>query len=159
MRAVSAAAVPGRPMTDDAENAGATNIFSQALAKLEKVSQRIQSPLAIVGGLAGIYYQSMVTTLDIDIVVASDRLDDFLRECVAEGLEIARRSDDRLAHGRVSLGNGNGRDSSRAGGWKKPSRSRIRSADAEPRGTGCRQRIGLRFVCRLGRVEIGRQSG
>jgi hypothetical protein len=49
--------------------------------------------LAIVGGLAGIHYQSMVTTLDIDIVVAVDRLDDFLRESVAEGLEVKRRSD------------------------------------------------------------------
>ena len=86
--AIGAVADPGDPM-----NLDATNIFSQALAKLENVSQRMQSPLAIVGGLAGIYYQSRVTTVDIDIVVAADRLDDFLRECVAEGLEIQRRSD------------------------------------------------------------------
>jgi len=88
VRAIGAVADPGDPMNPDA-----TNIFSQALAKLEIVSQRMQSPLAIVGGLAGIYYRSRVTTLDIDIVVAVERLDDFLRECVAEGMEIQRRSD------------------------------------------------------------------
>ena len=82
-----------RPCASDSVNAEAVNIFSEALRKLEKVSQRMQSPLAIVGGLAGIYYQSMVTTVDIDVVVSSDRLDDFLRECVAEGLEIKRRSE------------------------------------------------------------------
>jgi hypothetical protein len=88
VRAVQVAQPPGDAMSSDA-----TNIFSQALLKLEKVSQRMQSPLAIVGGLAGIYYQSMVTTLDIDVVVGGDRLDDFLRECAAEGLEIKRRSE------------------------------------------------------------------
>ena len=49
--------------------------------------------MAIVGGLAGIHYQAVVTTLDIDIVVARDRLDDFLRECGNEGLEIKHRSE------------------------------------------------------------------
>ena len=92
-RAVSIRAVYGAARPGDSVNAEAANIFSEALRKLEKVSQRMQSPLAIVGGLAGIYYQSMVTTLDIDVVVSSDRLDDFLRECVAEGLEIKRRSE------------------------------------------------------------------
>jgi hypothetical protein len=48
VRAVGAGADPGDPM-----NLDATNIFSQALAKLENVSRRMQSPLAIVGGLAG----------------------------------------------------------------------------------------------------------
>lgn len=72
---------------------GDVNIFSEALAKLESVSQRLGSPIAIVGGLAGIQHQAMITTLDIDIVVSRDRLDDFLRACVAEGLEIKRQSD------------------------------------------------------------------
>jgi hypothetical protein len=74
---------------------GAVNVFSDALDKLENVSRRMGAPLAIVGGLAGIHHQAVVTTLDIDLVVARDRLDDFLRECVAEGLEIKHRS----AHG------------------------------------------------------------
>jgi hypothetical protein len=68
------------------------NIFAQALAKLDAVSRRMQSPVAIVGGLAGIHYQSMASTLGIDVVVARDRLDDFLAECATEGFEIRRRS-------------------------------------------------------------------
>jgi len=72
---------------------GAVNVFSEALAKLEDVSRRLGSPLAIVGGLAGIHYQAVVTTLDIDVVVARDRLTDFLDQCVAAGLEIKHRSE------------------------------------------------------------------
>ena len=90
--AIRAVQTGGRIASTDAVNADA-NIFSQALAKLELVSRRMQSPLAIVGGLAGIYYQSMVTTVDIDVVVARDRLDDFLRKCASEGFEIKRRSE------------------------------------------------------------------
>jgi 2-phosphoglycerate kinase len=72
---------------------GVVNVFSEALAVLHIVRRRMQSPIAIVGGLAGIHHQAVVTTLDIDVVVTRDRLDDFLRECAAEGLEIKHRSE------------------------------------------------------------------
>lgn len=92
MRAVQNGPVHGGAASSVFVNPG-DNIFEQALTKLENVSRRMRSPLAIVGGLAGIHYQSKVTTLDIDIVVARDRLDEFIDQCVVEGFEVIRRSD------------------------------------------------------------------
>jgi hypothetical protein len=71
----------------------AMNVFSAALESLQRVSERLNSPIAIVGGLAGILHQAVVTTLDIDVVVDRDRLDDFVRECEADGMEVRQRSE------------------------------------------------------------------
>ncbi len=93
MRVVQGAKTSKRPPGGTAVSGNESNVFAQALARLETVSRRMQSPVAIVGGLAGIHYKSMVSTLDIDVVVARDRLDDFLSECTAEGFDLNRRSD------------------------------------------------------------------
>jgi hypothetical protein len=68
------------------------NPFSRALAVLEQVADAVGVPLAIVGGLAGIYHQAVVTTLDVDVVVPRDHSDSILTECQRQGLALVRQS-------------------------------------------------------------------
>lgn len=68
------------------------NPFSRALAALAQVAAEIGAPLAIVGGLAGIHHQALITTLDIDVVVPHDQLDAFLDACHQHGMIVKRRS-------------------------------------------------------------------
>jgi hypothetical protein len=81
-RAASIRAVQGREM----------NQFTRATQLLERVADQLQAPIAIVGGLAAIYHQVPVTTVDIDIVVPKDKLDDFLVLAAQQGLIVARQS-------------------------------------------------------------------
>ena len=46
---------------------GEMNVYQRALEVLKKVSERLNAPIAIVGGLAAIHYKALVTTLDVDI--------------------------------------------------------------------------------------------
>ena len=69
------------------------NEFTRALAALEAIAVRIDTPLAIVGGLAAIHYRANVTTLDIDVVVPRDRLDAFLAAGEEQNVVLRKRSD------------------------------------------------------------------
>ena len=68
------------------------NPFSRAIEVLRKLAEAMQTPIAIVGGLAGIYHRALVTTLDIDIVVPQERLDDVVDEAAKLGLVIKKHS-------------------------------------------------------------------
>jgi hypothetical protein len=70
----------------------ADNRFSRTFDSLRDLSQQLNTPLAIVGGLAGIYHGSGVTTLDIDIVVSASRVDEFATIAVANGFQLVRHS-------------------------------------------------------------------
>jgi hypothetical protein len=68
------------------------NPFTRAIEVLERVAQRIDAPIAIVGGLAAIHHQAAVTTLDIDIVVPRAELNAFVAEAQQQKLEVRRTS-------------------------------------------------------------------
>lgn len=70
------------------------NAYTRTLLALEQIALSQNLPIAIVGGLAGIFYETQVTTLDVDIVVA--RADDkrFLTAAEQAGFTIKRCSDD-----------------------------------------------------------------
>ena len=67
------------------------NPFSRALEALDRVAAEV-GPVAIVGGLAGIHHRALVTTLDIDIVVAAHQIDEFLSAAERHGLAVKQRS-------------------------------------------------------------------
>ncbi len=71
---------------------GEMNRFSDCLAALERLARALGSPFAVVGGLAAIHHNAMVTTLDVDVAVASDRLEAILREAPRHGFAIRRTS-------------------------------------------------------------------
>ena len=70
------------------------NQFTRALEALERLAAAIDAPLALVGGLAGIYHRAMVTTLDIDVVVPADKLDAVITQAAQCGLLVKHASDD-----------------------------------------------------------------
>lgn len=70
------------------------NIFRRAIDALEQLADRIDAPIALVGGLAGIHHRAVVTTLDIDIVVPAEKLDVLLAEAPACGLTVKSKSDE-----------------------------------------------------------------
>jgi hypothetical protein len=76
-----------RAVTSDEDNP-----FSRAMAALQRVADAVQTPIAIVGGLAGIHYGTGVTTLDIDIVVETARVVEVTEQAVREGFRIHRSS-------------------------------------------------------------------
>jgi len=63
------------------------NLFSRAVETLRRAAEMSGSPIAIVGGLAAIHHQAAVVTVDIDIVVARDRLDEVMANCERVGLD------------------------------------------------------------------------
>jgi hypothetical protein len=69
------------------------NEFSQAMASLARIAEKLQTPIAIVGGLAAIHYGVRVTTQDIDIVIAAESLDEFVNAALREGLILRKRSE------------------------------------------------------------------
>lgn len=69
-----------------------TNRFTACLEQLSRVALEIDSPIAVVGGLAAIRHGARVTTLDVDIVIAKDRLDAMLEAASNHGFRIDRRS-------------------------------------------------------------------
>ncbi|MFO7906959.1 MAG: hypothetical protein R6U98_30160 [Pirellulaceae bacterium] len=69
-----------------------SNPFSRAVETLSRVAEAMGSPIAIVGGLAGIHYRAMITTVDIDIVVLGDQLDVLLATAPEHGLAVKKRS-------------------------------------------------------------------
>jgi hypothetical protein len=71
---------------------GEMNRFSECLSALERLARALESPFAVVGGLAAIHHNAMVTTLDVDIAVAADRLEAILREAPRHGFEVRRHS-------------------------------------------------------------------
>jgi hypothetical protein len=71
---------------------GVVNRFTRAMNALRRVAEKADAPLAIVGGLAAIHHGVSVATLDIDIVVASDQLDQLLEAAIEEGFVVKRRS-------------------------------------------------------------------
>jgi hypothetical protein len=71
---------------------GEVNQFRRALDLLAEVAIEIDSPLAIVGGLAAIYHGVPVTTADIDVSIASERADAFLQGCQSRGFVVIRQS-------------------------------------------------------------------
>jgi hypothetical protein len=75
------------------------NVYSLALAALERAASAIDSPVAIIGALAGIRHGSSVTTTAIDIVVALGNMAAFLAAAEAEGLFVKTHA----ADGRHSL--------------------------------------------------------
>lgn len=68
------------------------NRFSACLAALERVARGLNSPLAVVGGLAAIHHQALVTTLDVDVAVARADRDRFVEEAVRHGFRLQSRS-------------------------------------------------------------------
>ena len=68
------------------------NPFSRAIEVLERVAQRIDAPIAIVGGLAAIHHHAAVTTLDIDIVVPRAKLAAFVDEARHQNLTVTKTS-------------------------------------------------------------------
>ncbi len=68
------------------------NIFAQAVARLELAANESGTPVAVVGGLAAIRHGVLVTTIDIDIVVARDGMSDFLQAVQRHGLTVKRDS-------------------------------------------------------------------
>jgi hypothetical protein len=70
------------------------NQFTRALAALERLADAVDTPLALVGGLAGIHHRAAVTTVDIDIVVAADKLSEVLVQAPHFGLMVRHTSDD-----------------------------------------------------------------
>jgi hypothetical protein len=70
------------------------NQFTRALAAFERLSDAIDAPLALIGGLAGIHHRAVVTTMDIDIVVPANKLSAVLDEAPSCGLTVKRASDD-----------------------------------------------------------------
>jgi hypothetical protein len=71
---------------------GEVNQFRRVLDLLAEVSDEIDSPLAIVGGLAAVHHGVPVTTADVDVAVVGDRADDLLNACESHGFVIVRRS-------------------------------------------------------------------
>jgi len=70
----------------------AENRFSRAIEALDGLARELGTPLAIVGGIAGIRYGTGVTTLDINIVVDASRADDLADSAVRQGWECVNRS-------------------------------------------------------------------
>jgi hypothetical protein len=70
------------------------NQFTRALEALERLATEIDAPIALVGGLAGIYHGAMVTTLDIDIVVDEGKLAEVIEKAPAAGLLVKQVSND-----------------------------------------------------------------
>jgi hypothetical protein len=71
---------------------GEMNVYQRALDVLKSVSQQLNAPIAIVGGLAAIHHKALVTTLDVDVVVPQEWLDDFLEIGQKHGLTVKKRS-------------------------------------------------------------------
>ena len=71
---------------------GVVNRFSRVLDALRRVADRLNAPIAVVGGLAAIHHHVPVATLDVDIVVDSTQLERFLQAAEQEGLTIKRHS-------------------------------------------------------------------
>jgi hypothetical protein len=70
------------------------NVFSEAVEALRDTAREANVAAAIVGGLAAIKFQVPVTTVDIDIVVARDGMQAFLKAAVRHGLTLKRESPD-----------------------------------------------------------------
>ena len=68
------------------------NEFTRATERLALIARDLGAPIAIVGGLAGIHHGALVTTLDVDVVVSAERLNDFLEVAQRYGLEVKSRS-------------------------------------------------------------------
>lgn len=71
---------------------GRMNPFSRAISVLEELAEALNGPIAVVGGLAAIHHGVQVTTLDVDVVVSSDKLDAVLPQAEKHGLRVKRRS-------------------------------------------------------------------
>jgi len=69
------------------------NRFSRALEALERLSSEREIPIAIVGGLGAIRYGYPTVTEDIDVAVARDQLDSFLRVAKEYGFRIAWKAE------------------------------------------------------------------
>jgi len=71
---------------------GEVNRFTQCIERLQGIAQEIDSPIAIAGGLAAIRHGAKVTTLDVDIVVSRDKLEEILAVAPRHGFTVRRRS-------------------------------------------------------------------
>lgn len=69
------------------------NRFTAALEALQRLSQKHQIPIAIVGGLGAIRYGYPAATQDIDIAVAKHQLETILRVAPEYGFKIAWQAD------------------------------------------------------------------
>lgn len=71
---------------------GAEGRFSQTFSALEQMANDHQLAIAVVGGLAAIHYGYATTTEDVDILLATNQQDLFLRQSAKYGFKIQRRS-------------------------------------------------------------------
>ena len=69
------------------------NRFSRALEALGRAVDQAGGTAAIVGGLAGIHHNALITTLDIDIVVDRSKVEAFLSEAAQQGIALKKRSE------------------------------------------------------------------
>jgi len=68
------------------------NRFTACLSALEAVARGLDAPVAVVGGLAAVHHGALVTTLDVDIAVAKDKLALILAECPRHGISVQAES-------------------------------------------------------------------
>ncbi len=82
------------------------NRFVKALEDLQRLSESLQFPIAIVGGLGAIRYGYPAATEDIDISIGKDRLEQFLIAAPDFGFTVAWKADSgwhTLMHGDVEI--------------------------------------------------------
>jgi hypothetical protein len=70
------------------------NAFTEAVDALTRAAAAADTPVAIVGGMAGIRHRALVTTVDIDIVVSLGGMAAFLQAAETQGLSIKTRAAD-----------------------------------------------------------------
>lgn len=71
---------------------GAGGRFAATFEALERLATDHQLAIAVVGGLAAIHHGHAATTEDVDILLATNQQEAFLREAANYGLKIRRRS-------------------------------------------------------------------
>ena len=136
---------------------GEVNQFRRALDLLAEVAIEIDSPLAIVGGLAAIYHGVPVTTADIVVSIASERADAFLQGCQSRGFVAIRQSPEGWHFLRLADASGEVGVEVIPAGRKSPRDPEYAPPKPHSAGSRCRARAGLRHLRCLGGDETGRQ--
>ena len=88
------------------ESDSSENRFTKALQDLQRLSERHNIPIAIVGGLGAIRYGYPAATQDIDVAIGKSQLERFTRFAPDFGFEIAWRAESgwpTLTHGDVEI--------------------------------------------------------
>ncbi len=71
---------------------GAEGRFAETFSALERLADDHRLAVAVVGDLAAIHHGHATTTEDVDVLLAADQSETFLREAPNYGFKIARRS-------------------------------------------------------------------